>query len=293
MRAVSKGHLTEKGLKIMIGVDFEGATDVVTFDEIYNNHPFFWRNSDQLTNEVNAAIEGALQAGATEIVVRDGHGADQNLNPALLNKNCIYVNGRKPGCCETMVLGIDESYDALIFIGAHAMAGKENGVLSHTMSRKVVDYKLNGVSMGECPYNALYAGLFGVPVAFISGDDVTAEEAHQFFGNIETVITKKAIGRCAAANYNPKQVCKRIRDRVNLAIETLKEDLIAAEIDGTLEDLKAGKIPYTSAKVLKMDPPYKMEVWMAAENDSREVAEYYTATSDSLYEVMKEFWKHI
>ena len=57
--------------------------------------------------------------------------------------------------------------------------------------------------------------------------------------------------------------------------------------------MKSGKIPYTSAKVLKMDPPYKMEVWMAAENDSREVAAYYTATSESLYDVMREFWSHI
>ena len=74
------------GLKIMIGVDFEGITDVVIFDEIYNNHPFFERNAKQLTAEVNAAIEGALDSGATEIVVRDGHGGDQNCIPQLLNR---------------------------------------------------------------------------------------------------------------------------------------------------------------------------------------------------------------
>lgn len=285
--------IAEKGLKIMIGVDFEGATDIVIFDEIYNDHPFFERNSAQLTEEVNAAVEGALMAGATEIIVRDGHGGDQNINPTLLHPKAIYVNGRKPGSCDTMVIGIDESYDALMFIGAHAMAGKERGVLSHTMSRNVIDYKINGVSMGECPYNAMYAAEFGVPVIFIAGDDVTQEESRQFFGNIETVVTKKAIGRTAAMNYNPKEVCKCIMERVNLAVETLKEDLIAAEIDGTLEGLKKGEHSYTSAKLFKVNPPYKMEVWLSKEKDGKEIDKYVTHTSNNLYEVMQEFWKNI
>ena len=196
----------------MIGVDFEGITDVVIFDEIYNDHPFFERNSKQLTAEVNAVIDGALEAGATEIVVRDGHGGDQNCIPAMLNPVALYANGRKPGTPETMVIGIDETYDALIFVGAHAMAGKKNGVLSHTMSRTVIDYKLNGVSMGECPYNAIYAAQFGVPVIMIVGDDVTEEETKQFFGNIGTVVTKKAIGRTAALNKHPQLVLAEIKD---------------------------------------------------------------------------------
>lgn len=262
-----------KELKIMIGVDFEGITDVVTFDEIYNDHPFFERNSIQLTAEVNAAIEGAIASGATEIVVRDGHGGNQNCNPALLHPMALYANGRKPGTPETMVIGIDQTYDALLFIGAHAMAGKKNGVLSHTMSRKVLDYKLNGVSMGECPYNALYAGQFGVPVIFIEGDDVTAEETHEFFGDIPTVITKKAIGRTAALNRNPKAVCAEIRKKVELAVARLQDGY-----------------PY---KVLKMESPYKMEVWLSAEKDGTEVDKYVTATSNNLLEVMQEFWNNI
>lgn len=283
----------KKGLKIMIGVDFEGITDVVIFEEIYNDHPFFERNSAQLTAEVNAAIEGAIAAGASEIVVRDGHGGNQNCNPVLLHPKALYVNGRKPGTPQTMVIGIDQSYDALLFIGAHAMAGKKNGVLSHTMSRKVLDYKLNGISMGECPYNALYAGQFGVPVIFIEGDDVTAQETKEFFGNIATVITKNAIGRTAACNRNPKTVCAEIREKVENAVTLLQEDLAKATALGNLEELRNGKLPYTAAKVMKMAPPYKMEAWLSADKDGTEVDKYITATSDHLLEVMQEFWNNI
>ena len=277
----------------MIGVDFEGITDVVIFDEIYNDHPFFERNSKQLTAEVNAVIDGALEAGATEIVVRDGHGGDQNCIPAMLNPVALYANGRKPGTPETMVIGIDETYDALIFVGAHAMAGKKNGVLSHTMSRTVIDYKLNGVSMGECPYNAIYAAQFGVPVIMIVGDDVTEEETKQFFGNIGTVVTKKAIGRTAALNKHPQLVLAEIKDIAMRVVADLKLDLEKAKKTNTLQDLKTGKKEYTSAKLLKIDPPYKMEVWLSQEKDSDVASKYVEFTSNSLIEVMQKFWDNI
>ena len=276
-----------------IGVDFEGITDVVIFDEIYNDHPFFERNSKQLTAEVNAVIDGALEAGATEIVVRDGHGGDQNCIPAMLNPVALYANGRKPGTPETMVIGIDETYDALIFVGAHAMAGKKNGVLSHTMSRTVIDYKLNGVSMGECPYNAIYAAQFGVPVIMIVGDDVTEEETKQFFGNIGTVVTKKAIGRTAALNKHPQLVLAEIKDIAMRVVADLKLDLEKAKKTNTLQDLKTGKKEYTSAKLLKIDPPYKMEVWLSQEKDSDVASKYVEFTSNSLIEVMQKFWDNI
>ena len=186
----------------------------------------------------------------------------------MLNPVALYANGRKPGTKETMVIGIDETYDALIFVGAHAMAGKKNGVLSHTMSRTVIDYKLNGVSMGECPYNAIYAAQFGVPVIMIVGDDVTEEETKQFFGNIGTVVTKKAIGRTAALNKHPQLVLAEIKDIAMRVVADLKLDLEKAKKTNTLQDLKTGKKEYTSAKLLKIDPPYKMEVWLSQEKDS-------------------------
>ena len=258
-----------KKLKVMIGVDFEGIAGVVTFPEIYSDHPYFMRNVKELTAEVNAAVEGALAAGATEIIVRDGHGADQNVDPFALHPEAKLINGRMPNTPQTMVMGIDSTYDALIFIGAHAMAGKQVGILSHTMSLKVEDYKLNGVSMGECPYNALYAGQFGVPVVFVSGDDVTCGEARQFFGDIETVETKVALGRTCAVNHSSGQVCREIKEGVEKALRGLP----------------------ATGKVFTMDKPYKMEVWVRDTPDSPR--KYITVTSDTLMTVMQAFWDAI
>ncbi len=139
----------KSGLKIMIQADFEGIAGVVTFDEIYPGHVHFQRNCKLLTNEINAAIEGALAAGATEIIVRDGHSANISVDPILLNPKAKLIRGRKPNTPETMVIGIDSTYDALLFIGAHARAGIAEGVLSHTMSLKVVDLQINGVPISE------------------------------------------------------------------------------------------------------------------------------------------------
>lgn len=278
--------LEKKGLKVMIGVDFEGVTNVVVFPEIYAGHIYFERNQKQLTDEVNAAVEGALAAGATEVIVRDGHGADQNIDPVGLHPKAKLVNGRIPNTPQTMVYGIDSTYDALVFIGAHAMAGKTNGVLSHTMSLKVLDYKMNGVSMGECPYNALYAGQFGVPVVFVAGDDVTCAETKQILGeNIATVQTKKAIGRTAAMNNNAQEVCANIKREVEKALKGLPE----------------------SGVVYTLKKPYKMEVWVNTEADGSPVkatgknplmvngvpARYVTKTSDTLLVALQEFWDNI
>ena len=126
------------GLKIMIQVDFEGVTNVVNWDEIYPGHPHFDRNCDILTGEINSAIEGAVAAGATEIIVRDGHSGNINVNPLLLDPRARLTKGRVPGTPHTMVLGIDSTFDALLFIGAHARAGEMMGTLSHTMSLKVI-----------------------------------------------------------------------------------------------------------------------------------------------------------
>ena len=156
--------MKSSSLKIMIQVDFEGVTSVVNFDEIYPGHPHFERNCTILTREVNAAIEGAFAAGATDITVRDGHAGNINVDPLLLDSRVKLTRGRVPGTPHTMVLGIDSTFDALLFIGAHSRAGTEKGVLSHTMSLNVLDFRLNGKPLFEAAFNSLYAAKFGVPV---------------------------------------------------------------------------------------------------------------------------------
>jgi len=260
----SKKH----GLKVMIQVDFEGVAGVVNFDETYPGHVHFLRNCELLTNEVNAAVEGALAAGATEIIVRDGHSANISVDPIRLNPKAKLIRGRKPNTPETMVIGIDSTYDALLFIGAHARAGISEGVLSHTMSLKVVDLTINGTPISEVAFNSLYAGQFGVPVVFVAGDSETSREAKETLGeNIVTTITKEPIGRTCAINYSPQLVCKQIKRDVEKALRNIDK--------GT---------------IFKMDKPYRMDlkVMKGSTPDTLLLINYQ---SDTLMSVMKRFWQ--
>lgn len=255
-----------KGLKIMIQTDFEGVTGVVNFNEIYPGHEHFDRNCKILTREVNAAIEGAVAAGATEIVVRDGHAGNINVDPVLLDKRARLTRGRLPGTAHTMVLGIDSTFDALLFIGAHARAGVQNGTLSHTMSLDVLDFRINDKPLFEAAYNSLYAGLFGVPVVFLAGDDAACREAIENFGVVDTVVTKYSYGRTCAMSKSPEVVYEEIRESVKHALNNLN-----------------------NAAVFKMDPPYKMELWVKTDAGEK----YVTRTSDTLEVVMKNFWEYL
>lgn len=262
------GQTVKKGLKVMIQVDFEGVTGVVNFDEIYPGHPHFERNSRILTNEINAAVEGAAAAGATTIIVRDGHAGNINVDPLLLDKRAMLTRGRLPGTPHTMVLGIDSTFDALLFIGAHARAGVENGTLSHTMSLKVLDFRINDTPLFEAAYNSLYAGKFGVPVVFLSGDDAACREAVENFGNIDTVVTKYSFGRTCATSKSPEVVYDQIRKGVERSLLNLEKGCI-----------------------FKMERPYRMEVRVKTDETTGEKT--VTATSDTLEVVMKRFWENL
>lgn len=257
-----------KGLKIMIQVDFEGVTNVVNWDEIYPGHAHFDRNCDILTGEINAAVAGAFAAGATEIIVRDGHAGNINVNPLLLDPRVKLTKGRVPGTPHTMVLGIDSTFDALMFIGAHARAGEQMGTLSHTMSLKVLDFRINGKPLFEAAFNALYAAQFGVPVVFLSGDNMACKEAYENFGPIETVETKHAYGRTCAMSKSPQVVNLEIRESVERALRNLDRGCI-----------------------YEMNAPYIMELEVTQEESDEPLRVRYQ--SDILYDVMKKFWEYL
>lgn len=264
----SEGKVDKKGLKIMIQVDFEGVAGIVNFDEIYPGHPHFDRNCTMLTHEVNAAIEGAVAAGATTIVVRDGHAGNINVDPLLLDRRAMLTRGRVPGTPHTMVLGIDDTFDALLFIGAHARAGEQMGTLSHTMSLKVADLKINGRPISEPAFNSLYASKFDVPVVFVAGDNTACKEARADFGDIETVITKYAFGRTCAMSKSPYVVREEIKAAAERALKNLHKGCI-----------------------FRLNAPYKMEVKVYGENPEEITTVEYE--SDVLEDVMKKFWENL
>ena len=118
-----------------------------------------------------------------------------------------------------MVEGIDESFDALVFIGYHARAGTANAVIDHTMSGNVTDFAINGVSLPEAGINALIAGLYGVPVVLVAGDQAICDQVTELFGNVATVAVKKGIG-AASDGLHPEEARTRIREGVAEAVRS-------------------------------------------------------------------------
>jgi D-amino peptidase len=212
---------TRDGLKVFISVDMEGITGVVNGDDASRDGKDYDYFRQTMTREANAAIEGALAAGASEIIVRDSHGTALNLLPEMLNRNSKLLRDWSEGPMY-MMEGIDESFDAAIFVGYHARAGTTNGVLDHTSSGNVTDVSINGLSMPETGYNALMAGYHNVPVVFVAGDKAVCDQAEELLGTVETVAVKEGIG-AAALNLHPEVAREQIRAGVERALRNLDD----------------------------------------------------------------------
>jgi D-amino peptidase len=217
----SIGAHAQDGLKVFISVDMEGITGVVNVDDATRGGTDYDYFRQTMTREANAAIEGALAAGATEIIVRDSHGTALNLLPEMLNRNSKLLRDWSQGPM-FMMEGIDESFDAAIYVGYHARAGTPNGVLDHTSSGNVTDVSINGISMPETGYNALMAGYYDVPVVFVAGDKAVCDQAEELLGNVETVAVKEGIG-AAALNLHPEVAREQIRAGVERALRNLDD----------------------------------------------------------------------
>ena len=219
--SVSASAQSPQGLKVFISVDMEGITSVTNREDASRSGKDYDYFRRIMTKEANAAIEGALAGGATEIVVRDSHGSARNLLPDLLNESARLIRDWSGGP-KGMMEGIDESFDAAIFIGYHAKAGTPDALLEHTSSGNVMDFAINGVSMPETGYNALIAGSYGVPVVFVAGDKPVCEQAMGLLGNVETVAVKEGIG-AAALSLHPEVAHARIRSGVERALRNLQQ----------------------------------------------------------------------
>ena len=206
-------------LKVFISVDMEGITGVVNWEDVSRSGKDYDYFRKIMTRETNAAVEGALAAGATEIVVRDSHGSARNILPELLNESALLIRDWSGGP-KVMMEGLDESFDAAIFIGYHAKAGTPDALLEHTSSGTVTDFSVNGISMPEAGYNALIAGYYDVPVVFVAGDKLLCDQITALLGDVEMVPVKKGIG-AAAVNLHPEVTREMIRTGVEQALRSL------------------------------------------------------------------------
>jgi len=185
-------------LKVFISADLEGIWGVVHSEQTSAEYSGYGAACKWMAEDVNAVVQGLLEAGATEIVVNDSHGSMRNLRADELHPRASLVSGSpKP---LSMMQGLDESFDACIFVGYHARAGSAEAVLDHTISSGTVrSIRINGREMPELGINAALAGYFRVPVVMISGDRETCEQAKGILGSeIVTAAVKEGIGRTAA-----------------------------------------------------------------------------------------------
>lgn len=214
--------LAQNKLKIYISADMEGVVGVVTGEQLGPSGFEYERFRQFMTQEVNAAIEAALEAGATEILVSDSHGNGQNLLLEKLPKNIKVVRSWPRPLM--MMQGIDETFDGVIFLGYHASTTNQEGVRAHTMSSaRLADVQLNGVSMPEAGLNAAIAGHFNVPVIMISGDEAIVKEATHHLGDIEGAVVKWAYGFHSAKTLMPEAAYELIRQKVKKAMARIKE----------------------------------------------------------------------
>jgi len=205
-------------VRVYVATDLEGISGVTVWDQTRDRTtPLYQEARRLLTCEVNAVVEGCLAGGADAIVVLDGHGGGFNLVPELLHPGASYVTGPgrpQPHC------GLDESVDAVMLLGYHAMAGTPNAVLAHTQSSKSGNrYWYNGRESGEIAQSAIIAGHYGVPVVLVTGDDATCTEAREFLGGgVATVSVKKGLGTTCCEMLAPQRAQGLIREAATEAV---------------------------------------------------------------------------
>jgi D-amino peptidase len=208
-------------MRIFITCDMEGITGVAIGKHCNPAEPEYQRFRKLMTRDVNAAIEGAAGAGATEFLVCDSHGPMTNILIEELDPRAELISGSNKHFCQ--MEGIDTGFDGAFFLGYHAREGGDDGVINHTlMGVAVTELRCNGKVIGETGLNAGLAGYFGVPVALISGDNVVAEEAREILGDVETAVTKQAINRHTARLLSVQTAQAAIRDRAAAAVRRLQ-----------------------------------------------------------------------
>jgi D-amino peptidase len=215
--AASMSLGAQRPLKVLISVDMEGITGVVTADQLGPTGFEYARFREFMTAEAIAAVEAAKEAGATEIVVVDAHGNGLNL---LIERFPADVRIVRSWPRPLMMMeGIDSSFSAAVFIGYHASTTNQRGVRAHTISSaNLAAVELNGVAVPEAGINAAVAGYFGVPIVAISGDDAAVAEAQQLIGPMEGAVVKRAISFHAANTMTPAAGQALIREKVRAGI---------------------------------------------------------------------------
>ena len=206
-------------MKVFISVDMEGITGIHSLQYIFDKEHEYARGRNLMMQDLNAAIKGAVKAGAKEILVKDAHGSMRNLIIEDMHEAADLIIGFPKQ--QLMMTGLDESFDAVIFIGYHTKEGSP-GILSHTVNGGVIrDIKINGKSYGETGINAAISGFYDVPVVMVSGDDMLQKEVEDILPDTNFVTTKMALSSYAAKMLHPKKTRKMIKQQTTQSLQEI------------------------------------------------------------------------
>jgi len=229
-------------MRVYISVDMEGIAGVSHHKPTNRTDSEYPAAVALMVGEANAAIGGAISAGASDILVNDSHGGMYNLTPAEVDPAARLLQGQKAW---SMVAGAEPrpgasepAFDVALFVGYHARAGHPTGTIAHTYTGGPTETRLNGRPTGEYGFNALVLGAWGVPVGLVAGDDALAAEVEGWLPWAERVVVKEGFGTSAAASVHPDTA----------------RDLVRAGAARAVERARAGEL-----RRLEVDPPVVIE----------------------------------
>jgi D-amino peptidase len=203
-------------VKVYMTVDYEGVAGLVTWDAADRQ-----REREFITADVNAAVAGAFEGGATEVLVGEAHANMRNLLPEAIDERVRYLSGQpKPF---NHMAGLDDSFDLAFLIAYHARAGTEHAVMAHTYTGSIFALRFNDLELGEIGCDAAIAGHFGVPVGLVTGDRAACEEARALLGEVETVAVKEGVSRSAAVCLPPGVARASISEAAARAVRRAEE----------------------------------------------------------------------
>lgn len=196
--------------RVFISADIEGVAGIVTRLQTADDGAQYQEGRQLMTDEVNAAIGGAFDGGATDVTVCDSHAGMQNLIPSRLDERAVLIRGAMRDSLQ--MEGMDASFHAVFVTGTHARAGTSDAVLDHTWnSATIYNLRINGRTMNEAGLNGLVSGRYGVPVVLVTGDAATVEQSREHLPDAVMVPVKIARGRGVVASLHPAEACRRIR----------------------------------------------------------------------------------
>lgn len=198
-------------MKIFITADYEGVCGHVQWNS--------GGEREAITADMNAAIAGAAEGGATEILAGEAHANMRNILPEKLDSRASFLSGQpKP---LNHVGGIDNTFDAAMFVAYHAKAGALKGIMAHTYTDKIFSLKFNDIEVGEIGTDAAITGYFGVPVIMVTGDKAACDEASALLGDIEAVVVKEGVSRSAGRCVHPRKARELIKEGAKRAMSLI------------------------------------------------------------------------